>query len=105
VATPAAGSLTLVDPIDGSVLRTLKVPGWDSGEQQEGYLVVLPGGELAASAPQPGEIWVVDPGGEAEPRLLQGELPGVTDMAIRDDGMLVASLTWDHRLVRIALKP
>jgi YYY domain-containing protein len=103
VATPAAGTLALVDPGSGSIARTLEVPGWSNLEQQEGYLVVLPSGELAASAPQPGEIWAVDPTGSNPPRLLRGRLPGVTAMVVRPDGMLVASLTWDHRLIRVDL--
>ena len=103
VASPAAGSVAMVDPVSGSIVRSLEVPGWSNLEQQEGYLVVLPSGEVAASAPQPGEIWVVDPTGSNPPRLLRGELPGVTAMVVRPDGMLVASLTWDHRLIRIDL--
>jgi YYY domain-containing protein len=103
VATPAAGSLSLIDPDSGSIVRSLDVPGWSNLEQQEGYLAVLPSGELAASAPQPGEIWAVDPTGTNPPRLLRGELPGVTAMVVRPDGMLVASLTWDQRLIRIDL--
>ena len=105
VATPAAGTLALIDPVVGEIVRSLEVPGWSNGEQQEGYLVVLPSGELAASAPQPGEIWIVDPGGSEPARLLQDGLPGVTAMVVRPDGMLVASLTWDHRLIRIDLDP
>lgn len=104
VATPAAGSVVIVEPETGAAVRTLEMPGWALGEQQEGYLVLLPSGELAASAPSPGEIWVLDPNGSAEPRLLRGGLPGVTDLAIRSDGRLLASLTWDHRLIRIDLE-
>jgi len=102
-ATPAAGSLALIDPVAGEIVRSLEVPGWSSGEQQEAYLVVLPSGEIAASAPHPGEIWVVDPNGVEAPRLLRKDIPGVTAMLIRPDGMLLASLTWDHRLIRIDL--
>lgn len=103
-ATPAAGSLSLVDPASGEVARTFDIPGWVNGEQQEGYLVLLPSGEIAASAPKPGEIWLVDPEGSVEPRLLRSDLLGVTDMTVRPDGILLVSLTWDHRLVRIDLK-
>jgi hypothetical protein len=103
-ATPAAGSLSLIDPADGATVTTIEMPGWIDGEQQEGYLILLPSGELAASAPKPGEIWLVDPAGSSEPRLLRSDLPGVTDMAVQPDGILLVSLTWDHRLVRIDLK-
>jgi YYY domain-containing protein len=102
-ATPAAGSMALIDPIGGEIVRTLEVPGWSNGNQQEGYLVVLPSGKLAASAPHPGEIWIVDPNGVDAPELLRKEVPGVTAMVVRSDGMLLASLTWDHRLIRVDL--
>jgi hypothetical protein len=95
--------MALIDPIGGEIVRTLEVPGWSNGNQQEGYLVVLPSGKLAASAPHPGEIWIVDPNGVDAPELLRKEVPGVTAMVVRSDGMLLASLTWDHRLIRVDL--
>jgi sugar lactone lactonase YvrE len=103
-ATPADNAVVLLDPADGRVVRRIEIPGWSSGEQQEGYLAVLPSGELAASAPQPGEIWAIDPSGGAAPRLLRGGLPGVTGLAMRPDSTLLASLTWEHRLVRVPLE-
>jgi hypothetical protein len=103
VASPAAGSVFIVDPTTGSTVRSIDVPGWSSGEQQEGYLVTLPSGQIAASAPKPGEIWALDPSAAAAPRLLRDGVQGVTDMAVRSDGRLLASLTWDHRLIRIDL--
>nr|MCU0305977.1 DUF2298 domain-containing protein [Thermoanaerobaculales bacterium] len=102
-ATPADGAVALLDPATGEVVRRLVVPAWDVGDQQEGYVVLLPSGELAASAPKYGEIWVLDPAGPTPPRRLHGELPGVTAMALRDDGVLIASLTWDNRLERVSL--
>ncbi len=104
-AVPTEGVITLVDPTDGTVVRNLEVPGWSDGDQQEGYLALLPSGELAASAPNPGEIWLIDPTGEKPPRLLQGGLEGVTDLALLPDGQLLASLTWQDRLVKITIRP
>jgi hypothetical protein len=103
-ATPADRAVILLDPANGGVVRRIEVPGWSSGEQQEGYLALLPSGELAASAPEPGEIWTIDPSGATPPRLLRGGLPGVTGLALRPDGTLLASLTWEHRLVRVPLE-
>jgi YYY domain-containing protein len=102
-ATPADGAVVLLDPASGEVVRRLAVPAWELGDQQEGYVALLPSGELAASAPKHGEIWIIDPAGPTPPRRLRGELPGVTAMAVRDDGTLVASLTWDNRLERVEL--
>ena len=90
---------------DGSVVRSLDVPGWAGGDQQEGYLAMLPSGMLAASAPTPGEIWLVDPAGVESPRFLKGGMEGVTALALLPDGQLLASQTWKNRLVRIPLEP
>jgi len=100
-AVPAEGVIALVDPTTGAVVRNLDVPGWGGGDQQEGYLALLPSGVLAASAPTPGEIWLVDPTGVEPPRLMQGGLEGVTDLALLPDGQLLASLTWQDRLIKI----
>jgi sugar lactone lactonase YvrE len=51
----------------------------------------------------PGEIWLVDPTGEAPVRLLRDGLPGVTGLALRPDGSLLASQTWSNRLVTIPI--
>jgi hypothetical protein len=85
-------------------VRRLEVPGWAERSQQEGYLAVLPSGDLVASAPRPGELWLVDPTGVAPPRLLRGSLEGITAVSLLPDGNLLASLTWDDRLVRIELE-
>jgi hypothetical protein len=103
-ATPADRAVILLDPSDGRVVRRIEIPGWSSGEQQEGYLAVLPSGDLAASAPLSGEIWAIDPTGQAAPRLLRSGLPGVTAIAMRPDSTILASLTWQHRLVRVPLE-
>jgi len=104
-AIPSEGVISLVDPGSGTVVRNLDVPGWSDGDQQEGYLAMLPSGELAASAPTPGEIWLVDPAGVEPPRLLLDGLHGVTDLALLPDGQLLASLTWQDRLVKIRIGP
>jgi sugar lactone lactonase YvrE len=103
-ATPAAGTVALIDIGSGTIVRTLEVPGWSSGRQQEGYLAMLPSGELAASAPHPGELWALDPSGHYPPRMIHAGLPGLTAIALRPDGQLLGSLTWEHRLVRIVLE-
>ena len=102
-AIPSDGAIALLDPATGSVARRLEIPGWSDRGQQEGYLALLPSGELAASAPEPGELWLVDPTGEAPPRLARDGLPGITGLALLPDGNLLASLTWQDRLVRITL--
>jgi len=102
-AIPAEGIIALVDPNSGAVVRTVDVPGWSNGHQQEGYLALLPSGELAASAPEPGEIWLVDPAGVDPPELLQDGLEGITDLALLPDGRLLASLTWQNRMILIPL--
>ncbi len=104
VAAPADGVILLVDPDSGETVRRLEVPGWSSAKQQEGYLALLPSGELAASAPFPGELWIVDPNGTSPPRLLRSNLPGITAIALLPDGNLLGSLTWAHRLVKINLE-
>ncbi len=104
-AIPAEGVIALLDPRDGTVMRNLDVPGWSGGDQQEGYLVLLPSGELAASAPKPGEIWLIDPTGGEPARLLEDGLEGVTDLALLPDGRLLASLTWQDRLVKLGIAP
>ena len=94
----------MVDVATGTIVRTLEVPGWSSGRQQEGYLALLPSGELAASAPYPGELWAVDPAGQTPPRLVRSGLPGLTAIALQPDGQLLGSLSWEHRLVRISIE-
>jgi hypothetical protein len=51
-----------------------------------------------------GEIWLVDPTGVEPPRLLQGGLEGVTDLALLPNGQLLASLTWQDRLVLVPIE-
>jgi YYY domain-containing protein len=102
-AVPVDGAVLLVDPRSGAVVRRLDVPGWSSGEQQEAYLALLPSGDLAATAPRTGEVWRVDPTGRNPARLLRDGLPGVTAVALLPDGELLVSLTWEHRLEKIAI--
>ncbi len=104
VAVPQAGYVALVDPASGGIVGRLPVPGWESREQQEGYLAVLPSGELVASAPETGELWALDPSGTKPPRVLGDGLPGVTGLALLPDGSLIASLTWEQRLVRVPVE-
>jgi DNA-binding beta-propeller fold protein YncE len=104
VAVPAAGAVAVVDPASGTVVRRLEVPGWSSREQQEGYLARLASGELVATAPAPGELWLLDPTGAEPPRLLRGGLSGVTGIARLPSGELLVSLTWEHRLVKVAIE-
>ena len=103
VAVPVDRGILLVDPASGEVVRRLEVPGWSSGEQQEAYLAVLPSGDLAATAPLTGELWIADPTGHNPARLLRDGLPGVTAVVLLPDGELLVSLTWEHRLERVAL--
>jgi hypothetical protein len=105
IVSPADGAVVILDPDSGAVVRRLEVPGWQSREQQEGYLAVLPGGALVASAPAAGELWLLDGSGAAPPRLLHGGLPGVTGVALLPDGELLVALTWEHRLIRVAGGP
>lgn len=102
-AVPVDGAVLLVDAGSGEVVRRLEVPGWSGGEQQEGYLAVLPSGDLAATAPGPGEVWRVDPTGRNPARLLRDALPGVTAIALLPDGELLVSLTWEHRLQKVQI--
>jgi sugar lactone lactonase YvrE len=104
VALPTEAQVALVDPGRGVEVRRLQMPGWQGGEQQEGYLVVLPSGELLASAPKPGELWRLDPSGAREPLRLPAPLPGVTGLAVLPDGDLLAAQTTEHRLIRVALR-
>jgi sugar lactone lactonase YvrE len=103
-AIPADGAIVLIEVPEGRIVRRLEIPGWSSREQQEGHLALLPSGDLLASAPQPGELWIADPTGATAPRLFRADLPGITAIAIRPDGDLLASLTWEHRLVSIDLE-
>ena len=64
---------------------------------------MLPSGMLVASSPHFGELWLVDPTGEEPQRLLLDGLPGITAIALTPDGKLLASLTWEHRLVKLNL--
>jgi hypothetical protein len=84
-------------------VRRLEMPGWQSGDQQEGYLAVAPGGGVLASAPTTGELWLLDPSGEAPPRRVAEGLPGVTGFSVLRDGRIIASRTWDSALVRLRI--
>ncbi len=102
-AVPAAGDVVMLDPMDWSEVRRLAVPGWASGEQQEGYLAVMPSGDLLASAPAVGELWLLDPTGVTSARRVADNLPGVTGIGVFPTGEVVASLTWQNRLIRIRI--
>jgi YYY domain-containing protein len=104
VAVPADGSLLLIDGANGKVVRRIELRCWNTGDQQEGYLAALPSGELVASSPYYGELWIVDPSGEEPQRLLQDGLDGITAIALTPGGDLLASLTWSHRLVRVPME-
>ncbi|MDH3815422.1 MAG: NHL repeat-containing protein, partial [Acidobacteriota bacterium] len=103
VAVPADGALLLVDGASGDVVRRIELRCWNTRDQQEGYLALLPSGNIVASSPHFGELWIVDPTEEEPQRLLQDGLPGVTSIALTPAGDLIASLTWEHRLVRVPL--
>ncbi len=75
-AVPVDGAISLINPASGEAVRRLEVPGWSGGEQQEAYLAVLPSGDIAATAPKTGEVWIVDPTGDNPARLLRNGLPG-----------------------------
>ncbi len=102
-AVPVKGVVALIDPARREVERTLPVPGWRSGDQQEGYVVRLPSGDLLASAPGPGELWRLDPSGGREPERVATGLDGVTGLAVVAEGRVLAALTWQHRIERVAL--
>ncbi len=104
VAVPAEGTLLLVDGSNGDVVRSIDVRCWNTHDQQEGYLALIPSGDLVVSSPHYGELWVIDPTEEKPQRLLQDGLPGVTSVALTPNGDLIASLTWEHRLVRIPVE-
>jgi YYY domain-containing protein len=104
VAVPAEGALLLVDGSTGDVARRIELRCWNTHDQQEGYLALLPSGNLVASSPHYGELWIVDPTEEEPQRLLQDGLPGVTAIALTPFGDLIASLTWEHRLVRVPIE-
>jgi sugar lactone lactonase YvrE len=103
VALPAAGHIALLDPTSGAIRTTLEVPSWRGGKEVEAYLATLPDGRLAASSPEAGRLWLVDPGGEARPKELADGLQGASGVGILPDGTVVVSLTWGHRLARVPL--
>jgi YYY domain-containing protein len=101
VAVPEDGALLLVDGSSGEIVRRIELRCWNTGDQQEGYLALLPSGYLAVSSPHYGELWIVDPTEDDGQRLLHDGLDGVTSIALTPDGDLLASLTWEHRLVKV----
>jgi len=103
-AVPVSGQVVLVDPDQRVEVRRLEVPGWQSGDQQEGYLAVTPDGGVLASAPATGELWLLDPAGVAPPRRVAQDLAGVTGFAVLRDGRIIASRTWDSALVRLRIE-
>jgi YYY domain-containing protein len=103
IAVPADGAILLVDVASGTVDRRIEMPPWSNLEQQEGYLLMLPSGQLAASSPLFGELWEVDPTGALPPRVILGGFPGMTAIALMPDGQVLASLTWGHRLVKVPI--
>ncbi len=102
-AVPADSAVVLIDVNENSVVRRIEIPGWGDREQQEGYLAMLPSGDLVASAPTLGQLWKVDVTGESPPQLMAENLPGITGIALLPDGQLLGSLTWEHRLVKIPI--
>jgi sugar lactone lactonase YvrE len=104
VAVPAEGKVVMLSPDEWSVLREIEMPGWSSGEQQEGYLVQTEAGGLLASAPGPGELWLLDPTGVNGPRRVAEDLEGVTGLALLPNGRILMSLTWENRLHRIDIE-
>jgi hypothetical protein len=104
-AVPADSAIVLVDVNEKSVVRRIEIPGWNDREQQEGYLAMLPSGDLVASAPTLGQLWRVDPSGESPAFLMAENLPGVTGIAVLPDGQLIGSLTWENRMVKISVGP
>jgi YYY domain-containing protein len=103
-AVPVTGLVVLVDLLERVEVRRLEMPGWQSGDQQEGYLAVAPGGGILASAPAAGELWLLDPSGATPPRRVAEDLPGVTGFAALQDGRIIASRTWDNELVRLRIE-
>jgi sugar lactone lactonase YvrE len=104
VAVPADGAVFLIDSSKSEVVRRIELPCWEGGEQQEGYLAALPSGDLIASSPTHGQLWRVDPTANNPPRLIEEGLPNITAIALTPAGDLLASLTWEHRLVRIPVE-
>ncbi|NOZ95444.1 MAG: hypothetical protein GXP47_12015, partial [Acidobacteria bacterium] len=103
-AVPQKGIVALVDLTSGATVRTLQMPGWSDGSQQEGYLLELGPHRLLASAPGPGELWLLDPAGKHDAVRLATKLPSITAMALLPDGRLLASETFENRLVRIPIE-
>ncbi len=102
-AVPVEGVVALIDPVRHEVERTLPVPGWQGGDQQEGYLVRLPMGDLLASAPRSGELWRLDPSGRRGPVRVATGLDGVTGLTVVAEGRVLVALTWQHRIQRVAM--
>jgi hypothetical protein len=100
-AVPITGEVVLLDPQTWSAVRSLQVPAWVDGGQQEGYLLAMPSGELLASAPERHELWLLDPTGTRPAERFRDGLPGVTGLALLPDGSILASQTWEDRLVRL----
>jgi sugar lactone lactonase YvrE len=100
-AVPAEGKVVILEPSDWSQLLELEVPGWSSGQQQEGYLAQTDAGGLLATAPDPGELWLLDPTGVTRPRLVGEDLTGATGITVLPDGKVLLSLTWESRLTRV----
>ena len=46
VAVPADGAVFLIDSARSEVVRRIELPCWEGGDQQEGYLALLPSGDL-----------------------------------------------------------
>lgn len=102
-AVPGRGEVVLVDPSRMAETGALPVPGWRDGTPQEGYLALTPSGQLLASAPGEGQIWRLDPTGERAPAVVAEGLEGVTGLAAVAEGRVLAALTWQHRVERVAL--
>ena len=102
-AVPVSAQVVLLEPRSWTEVRSLPVPGWEAGSQQEGYLLTVPSGELLASAPQVDQLWLLDPSGDRPPRLLRGGLPGVTGLTLLPDGQALVTLARQNRLMTIRL--
>jgi hypothetical protein len=103
-AVPVSGEVVLLDPRRWVEVRRLEMPGWQSGDQQEGYLASAPGGGVLASAPVTGELWLLDSTGASPARRVAEGLPGVTGFAVLEDGGVIASQTWASTLVRLRVE-
>jgi hypothetical protein len=100
VAVPDREAVLVLDS-NGSEIATATLAAWSEPDAQEAYLAARGDGSLLASAPGPGELWLVDPWSDDPPRRLVSGLEGLTGVAVLADGSAIGALTWEHRLVRL----